>query len=328
MGLLSNIFNMVMATKQYKLAEKANTANIEAQKRANDTNIMLTRETNAKQMELAEKEYQRSLPTNQVANYMNAGMSRAGALGALTGAGTYSAPSLNTAQVSPEKSDVSGQSQAIEQMMGVVANAMQMKQEKEIAREQMENAKEIARIQAESAQNVAEINSESSAYIADKDYEGRDLTSSRQLFASLQQIGLGYSELAERRRQYDDMSELNKELLQKQIKHLEAQTDLDKERKKEISDKLFEWNSSEQKDARKAMALLQALTDNASAEKIRFEAELYRKQHYNPDGSIDQGHLLNREYSARGEAFWNTAYNVLGGPVLEKLLSVVAVSRF
>lgn len=349
---ISTIFNMVMAKKQYKLSEQANTANIEAQKRANDTNIMLTRETNAQQMELAEKEYQRSLPTTQVANYMNAGMSRAGAIGALSGAGSYSAPSLNTAQVNAEQSDVSGQTAALEQMVGIAANAMQMRQEAKLAREQMRNAKEIAHIQAESAQNVAEINKTSHAYgseltyqgqvySSDMQYKGQELVSRRQMETALENIGLGYAKLQEVQRQYDDMSLYNKRKFNAEIQHLNTQSNLDNERKKEIADKLAEWNSSTEKDARAAVSLMQTYlgyhTYYETELKIQkflkhTEAQVYWKDNgvggVVPQIRYPRDFINKRDFweSEVGQ-FWGDANRTINSELLSEIMSVVLLKK-
>lgn len=77
------------------------------QKRAIDQQIALQREINQSNVEQAQLAYRRSLPTVQVSNMQDAGMSKAGALSALSGGGSYVAPTLGAPSVQTPRFDTS-----------------------------------------------------------------------------------------------------------------------------------------------------------------------------------------------------------------------------
>lgn len=77
------------------------------QKRAIDQQIALQREINQSNVEQADLAYRRSLPTAQVSNLQDAGMSKAGALSALSGGGNYVAPTLGAPSVQAPHFDTS-----------------------------------------------------------------------------------------------------------------------------------------------------------------------------------------------------------------------------
>ena len=98
-----NMMGQIAAAGITTAASAANTRQI------NETNLKISRETNAANREMvemqnkaaaqeAEKAYQRSKPTTQVGNMMQAGMSRAGAINALNGGGSYTPAPVNVSQ--------------------------------------------------------------------------------------------------------------------------------------------------------------------------------------------------------------------------------------
>lgn len=114
-NIMTNLFNK-------KFADEANKTNLEIARQTNEANMQMTNATNLANRELvreqnaaaaaeAEKAYQRSKPTTQVANMQAAGMSLAGAINSLNGGGSYSPAPVNvssdeasrnqSAQVSP-----------------------------------------------------------------------------------------------------------------------------------------------------------------------------------------------------------------------------------
>lgn len=96
-------------------------------KDTNESNLDIARETNAANVEQANLAYQRSLPTNQVRNLMDAGMSKGAALQSLAGGGSYSAPVLNGSTAQPFQPDLSGMSSAFERLGNIPVNVEQQK---------------------------------------------------------------------------------------------------------------------------------------------------------------------------------------------------------
>lgn len=99
-----------------------------ATEKTNQTNVDIARETNAANAEQADLAYQRSLPINQVADLMAAGMSKPAALNKLSGGGTYTAPVMQSAQAqSQDFSSLSQLSEIGERLQNVPANVQQRK---------------------------------------------------------------------------------------------------------------------------------------------------------------------------------------------------------
>lgn len=121
-------------------------SNKQATEQANETNLQIARETNQANVEQANLAYQRSLPINQVRNLMDAGMSRAGALSALTGGGSYTAPTLQGTQVQPETMDLSGVAESMQRLGNIPGNVeqAQMMSAQRTALEQQTNQREQA----------------------------------------------------------------------------------------------------------------------------------------------------------------------------------------
>ena len=99
-GVLGNIIQGVYNTRQVETTNKANRELVQMQ--------------NAAAKEEAELAYQRSRPENQVANMMNAGMSRAGAINALNGGGSYQPAPVNTPQDQAPQIDTTSAINAIQ----------------------------------------------------------------------------------------------------------------------------------------------------------------------------------------------------------------------
>lgn len=89
-----------------KLTRETNENNRKMQESANATNMQIADNANALQREESEKAYERSKAGNQVNLMTQAGMSRAGAINALNGGGSYTPAPVNTAQVEASKDEV------------------------------------------------------------------------------------------------------------------------------------------------------------------------------------------------------------------------------
>lgn len=102
-NLVGAIGNMVSSKKNRetneKLTRETNENNRKMQESANATNMQIADNANALQREESEKAYERSKAGNQVNLMTQAGMSRAGAINALNGGGSYTPAPVNTAQV-------------------------------------------------------------------------------------------------------------------------------------------------------------------------------------------------------------------------------------
>lgn len=108
-NLVGAIGNMVSSKKNRetneKLTRETNENNRKMQESANATNMQIADNANALQREESEKAYERSKAGNQVNLMTQAGMSRAGAINALNGGGSYTPAPVNTAQVEASKDE-------------------------------------------------------------------------------------------------------------------------------------------------------------------------------------------------------------------------------
>lgn len=108
-----------------------NTKNVE---KTNATNMQIAQEANAAQSAESEKAYERSKAGNQVNLMMQAGMSRAGAINALNGGGSYTPAPVNTAQAEAPQVDTSF-------LQSIASNALQAKVAEDSLRQQHEQFK-------------------------------------------------------------------------------------------------------------------------------------------------------------------------------------------
>lgn len=99
-GVLGTILQNVYNTRQIESTNKANKEIVEMQNQAAAAE--------------SEKAYKRSLPQNQVANMMNAGMSRAGAINALNGGGHYQPAPVSASMEQAPQIDLSSAINAVQ----------------------------------------------------------------------------------------------------------------------------------------------------------------------------------------------------------------------
>ena len=146
-SLVAAIGNILQGKKaresNEKMVRETNASNRAMQDKANQTNIQLMEMSNAAQAAENEKAYERSKAGNQVNLMTQAGMSRAGAINALNGGGSYTPAPVNTAQVEASRDeapqymplDFSGLMQAFAMMSSNQAQARiterQLKQQSE-----------------------------------------------------------------------------------------------------------------------------------------------------------------------------------------------------
>lgn len=121
-GLFNGLFGMISQ-------HMANTANAKMQQETNKHNQQMQQEANQAQMAQHELAYKRSSATNQVALMQNAGMSKAGALNALSGGGVYQPAPISASTDQAPQMDNSGTLQALQMMAQASANYAQRQDE-------------------------------------------------------------------------------------------------------------------------------------------------------------------------------------------------------
>ena len=150
-SFLSGLFNIGANAMQIRYQRETNAQNIAMQRETNALNAQLVREQNAAAMNEAEKARSYDSATAQVGRLRAAGMSKAGALGAINGAGGYTPAPVNAAQaqapqVQAPQIDLTGVSNAIQGFMQLKEQKRQFNETMELERqkfaeEQLNNAK-------------------------------------------------------------------------------------------------------------------------------------------------------------------------------------------
>lgn len=125
LGIIALVLGVLGAFTSLGLGISQNSSNTKSVEDTNKTNYQIAQETNQSNVEQANLAYQRSLPYNQVSNLMSAGMSKAGALSALTGGGVYNPPVLQSSQMQAPQKDYSGIMSAMERFSSIPANVEQ-----------------------------------------------------------------------------------------------------------------------------------------------------------------------------------------------------------
>lgn len=173
-SLLGGLFNIGSNAMQIKYQREANAQNVALQRETNALNAQMVREQNAAAMSESEKARSYDSATAQVGRLRAAGMSKAGALGAINGAGGYTPAPINAAQahapqVQAPQVDFTGVSNAIQGFMQLSEQKRQfnetMKLEREkFAEEQINNAK-VRDLQDAQISKIAKDNDVSDATI-------------------------------------------------------------------------------------------------------------------------------------------------------------------
>lgn len=256
----------------------------------NITNAILNKQNNRAQQAESEKAYQRSLPSNQVNNLMNAGMSRAGALSALTGGGTY-IPAPQTAT----EIDTS----TIQSVLGSVAQQeMQAKHAERLADKQIAAQAKEGAAERENAKEIARIQADTSKYSADKNYD-----------------------IAIKRYSLD--KKIADQLTPKQVAQLDsiiaknnADVRLTNTQERDLAYRIAEYQSSEYKSVRDAKNLLEGLQADFNVKITNKSFEEYLAENYNYNEQTGDYELkkwisnANRTQNV-ARVVWNTIFEIL-----------------
>lgn len=124
-----------------------NVANVAQTQSNNNLQMRLVEEANAAQARENEKSYERSKATNQVGLMQQAGMSKAGALNAINGGGSYTPAPVQSAQTQAPQIDLT---HAFDGLVQVGENAKQRKAQEDLQNAQIKAAEESQAKQIES----------------------------------------------------------------------------------------------------------------------------------------------------------------------------------
>lgn len=124
----------------------SNVANVKMQRETNATNMQIAREQNAAAAAESEKAYERSKATNQVRLMQDAGMSKAGALNAINGGGSYQPAPVNAGQAQAPQIDLT---HAFDGMITAAENNKQRNLQEKLAKMQIKATEDAQKAQFE-----------------------------------------------------------------------------------------------------------------------------------------------------------------------------------
>lgn len=126
--LASIIVGLISAIGSGFISKNTNATNVALAQQTNAQNAQNVAAANAAQAAESEKARAYDSASSQVSRLQAAGMSKAGALGAISGAGTYTPAAVNVAQAQAPQIDSSGIMNALQGFMNNTSSALQQKE--------------------------------------------------------------------------------------------------------------------------------------------------------------------------------------------------------
>ena len=126
--LVSLIVGLVGAFASTKVAQQTNATNVALTNSTNEQNAKNVAAANAAQAAESEKARAYDSASSQVSRLRAAGMSKSAALGAISGAGSYTPAAVNVAQSQAPQIDSSGILSAIQNLANNTSNAFSLKE--------------------------------------------------------------------------------------------------------------------------------------------------------------------------------------------------------
>lgn len=296
MGLIGSIVN----TKQ------TNEANLQIARETNAANRQMVQEQNRAAAAESEKAYQRSKATTQVANMMQAGMSRAAAINALNGGGSYTPAPVNVSQDTAPQMQTADLS-ALANIGQAFAQRAQQKHDEKMQSKQLAAQAEAQKAQIESNERIAQLQANTTNRNADNRLNFDRLVHQ-------QELQYKNDDLQFRKTQY----EYGKKLI-------DAQTLLTNEQRYKIKAELDDFSSKPAKDAREAEYQLRRIAalynynvnENEFYKYLRDNFVKGEDGNYYPIakqnlGTYDQGAIgtLN-DVESVSTAFWNMMFSII-----------------
>ena len=297
LGFIGNVFgSAISAAASAANTKQINETNLKIAEMTNKANRELVDAQNKAAKEESELAYQRSKPTTQVGNMVAAGMSRAGAINALNGGGSYTPAPVNTSQDSAPQMQTTDLT-ALANIGQGLENISQRKHEEKMQAKQLAAQKEEAQKQRDHEYLLEQMRETTQTHHDYLDYEKHK-----------ERLGFDYANARQNWRK------IEREILkiERETKHIDVQikgTELDNVRKKfenenyptlaklcnektqaDINRLILEYNQAVENhtldtEAKRLLNEFNKVTHNArvSAENMRNELSAY----------MDYAHLKN-----------------------------------
>lgn len=310
LNMLGQIFgSAISAGASYVNTKQVNETNKEIARETNAANRQMVQEQNRAAAAESEKAYQRSKPITQVSNMMQAGMSRAGAINALNGGGSYTPAPVNVSQDSAPQMQTTDLS-ALANVGQAFAQRAQQKHDEKMARMQLAAQKEENAANRENAKEIAQISADASKYGADKSAE----TSANML--------------AWEKEKYDKLPEYEKDRYRIGTELLSAQKDMEVWRVNDLKYRVLEYQSKEYKSTRDSQNLLEGIAADMDYALTAKDMQEFRDTYMYFDADFKEWKYKPATYSSVGNwlyenapRFWDFAARVLPANKLGDVIS-------
>ena len=227
-------------------------ANVNSVRKNNQLQMELADKTNAASVAQAERAYQRSQASNQVGLMQQAGMSKAGAINAINGGGSYQPAPMQTASTQAPQVDLS---HAFDGLIQVGENAKQRKAAEKLQREQIDASKEAQKLQIESEEKKHAASLQTQKDIAQLQADTTNRNADNRLQFD--------------KEQFDKLSPYQIRQIEATIGKISAETQLTKTQEKDLAYRMAEYQSKEYKSVRDAQKSVDPYSKMKTAGQLR-----------------------------------------------------------
>lgn len=292
-------------------------------KQTNEMNYKIAKETNEanrKMVELqneaaaaeSEKAYQRSKAGNQVALMRAAGMSRAGAINALHGGGSYTPAPVNVSQDSAPQMQTADVS-SLANMGQTLSAIFERKHQEKMLNKQLQAQKEENEAQRDSNERIAQLQADTTNRNADNRLEFD-------------------------KEQFDKLSPYQIRQINATIGKISAEAKLTQTQEKDLAYRVAEYQSEEYKSVRDAQKLLEGLQADFDYKITNKSFNDYLNENYDyKDGEYvpKQWHSNANKVQQGARTIWNTIFEILPinlllealGGTVENVKAIKALSK-
>lgn len=290
---------------------QTNRANLKATRETNEANRQMVEMQNKSAAAEADKAYNRSKASNQVSLMQSAGMSRAGAINALNGGGSYTPAPVNTSQDSAPQMQTADLSAFSNMAQAITANK-QMKLQEKLAKEQLEAQKSENAAQREHAASEAKLQRESAERIAQLQADTTNRNADNRLNFD--------------KEQFDRLAPYQIRQIEANIKKINADTNISIHNLKELQYKYAEYVDT--RSTRDAISLFQELEATYNIHLTEKDIQDFQRRYmYYDEKTGEYEYIKHTEELTYMESlfrnFWDIVAEIIPANKLAELLRLV-----
>lgn len=296
----------------------SNVANVKMQRETNATNMQIAREQNAAAAAESEKAYERSKATNQVRLMQDAGMSKAGALNAINGGGSYQPAPVNAGQAQAPQIDLT---HAFDGMITAAENNKQRNLQEKLAKMQIKATEDAQKAQFEENEKQRKHD------VLMKDVDAANQT--QHDYLEYEKHKDNYNLSLKRYNLDKDISEQltprQARVLDATVSKLSAEANLTRTQKNDLAYRIAEYQSKEYKTVRDAKNLLEGLQADFDYKITNKSFSDYLNENYDYDE--ETGEYIPKQWQSNANkvqqgarVIWNTIFELFPVNVLLEAL--------